>query len=147
MKNIILLSLITISAFGQNPNYDKALAETLGADDYGMKLYMLAILKTGRNTSAEKAVVDSCFRGHLANINNLVEAGKMIVAGPLGKNDKTYRGIFILNVSDIEEARTLLQTDPAIAEDLLGFELYPWYGSAALPQYLEVADKIWKVKP
>jgi len=29
----------------------------------------------------------------------------------------------------------------------LDFELYKWYGSAALPEYIEFSDKIWKVKP
>lgn len=85
--------------------------------------------------------------GLLDNINRLVDDGKLIVAGPLGKNDKTYRGIFILTVKTIEEAEALLQTDPAIKEGLLDFELYKWYGSAALPEYLESSDRIWKVNP
>lgn len=71
----------------------------------------------------------------------------MIVAGPLGKNDNTYRGIFILNVITFEEAEKLLQNDSAIKEGLLDLELYKWYGSAALQEYLEFSDKIWKVKP
>jgi hypothetical protein len=83
----------------------------------------------------------------MENINLLVKEGKMIVAGPLNKNDKTYRGIFILNVTTFEEAESLLQRDSAIKEDLLDFELYKWYGSAALPKYLEFSDKIWKRNP
>ena len=67
-----------------------------------------------------------------------------MVAGPLGKNDKTYRGIFILNVKTFEEANLLLQTDPTIKEKILEAELYNWYGSAALPAYLEESDKVWK---
>ena len=76
-----------------------------------------------------------------------VEKGKLIVAGPLGKNDQTYRGIFILNVTTFDEAKSLLQNDTAIKEGLLDFDLFKWYGSAALPDYLESSDKIWKVKP
>ncbi len=26
-------------------------------------------------------------------------------------------------------------------------ELYNWYGSAALPEYLEASDRIWKINP
>jgi hypothetical protein len=40
-----------------------------------------------------------------------------------------------------------LETDPAIKEKLLRVELYPWYGSAAIPTYLENHDKIWKENP
>jgi uncharacterized protein YciI len=144
-----LLLTLTITAMAQtkNPNYDAELAKTLGGDDYGMKKYILVILKTGTNTTTEKTERDSLFRGHLDNIGRLVELNKLIVAGPLGKNDKTYRGIFILNVTSFEEANQLLETDPAVKEKLLEAELYEWYGSAALPEYLKASDKIWKEKP
>jgi uncharacterized protein YciI len=130
-----------------NPNYDHALAQKLGGDDYGMKAYILVILKTGTNQTSDKTLINNGFRGHKENINALVKEGKMIVAGPLGKNDNTYRGIFILNVATFEEAESLLQKDTAIKEGLLDFELYKWYGSAALPEYLDFSDKIWKAKP
>lgn len=130
-----------------NPLYDARLAERLGADNYGMKGYMLVILKTGPNTTTDTQFINRSFRGHLDNINRLAEEGKLVVAGPLGRNDKTYRGIFILNASTIEEAEQLLQTDPAVAEGLLEAEIYNWYGSAALPMYLDYSDKIWKEKP
>ncbi|HYH56523.1 MAG TPA: hypothetical protein VD772_07930 [Anseongella sp.] len=116
----LLFLLFPVSqALGQseNPNYDPVLAKKLGADDHGMKPYMLVILKTGSNKTSDKTVIDSCFSGHMKNINRLVESGKLIVAGPLGKNDKEYRGIFILNVGTLEEAGELLQTDPAIKEN------------------------------
>jgi uncharacterized protein YciI len=160
MKHILITAFLIISnlALGQantakdtliaNPNYDKALAEKLGGDDYGMKSYFLVVLKTGANTSADKEVIAESFRGHMENINRLVEEEKLVVAGPLGKNENNYRGIFIFhNVKTIEEARELLQTDPAIKTGLLDFDLYTWYGSAALPEYLPFSDKVWKTKP
>ncbi|MDO9183187.1 MAG: DUF6265 family protein [Bacteriovorax sp.] len=131
-----------------NPNYDKALAEKLGGDDYGMKRYILVMLKTGTNKTSDTALINESFRGHLDNINKLVDQGKLIVAGPLGKNENNYRGIFILNnVKTFEEAKELMQTDPAIKSGLLDIELFYWYGSSALPEYLPISDKIWKLKP
>jgi uncharacterized protein YciI len=130
-----------------NPNFDPVLAQKLGGDDYGMKSYVLVILKTGTNQTTDKDLINNSFRGHMENINHLVKEGKMTVAGPLGKNDKAYRGIFILNVTTFEEAESLLQKDSAIKEGILDFELYKWYGSAALPEYLDFSDKIWKQKP
>ena len=130
-----------------NPNYDAALAQKWGADDYGMKSYILVMLKSGSNTSTDKAFLSDSFRSHMDNINRLVDEGKMIVAGPLGKNEQKYRGIFILDTSSFEEASSLLQGDAAISNDILAYELYPWYGSAALPAYLEVSDQIWKLAP
>jgi uncharacterized protein YciI len=146
---LFIMLLLPLFVTGQitNPNYDAELADSLGGDDYGMKNYVLVILKTGSHKTTDKAFVDSCFAGHLANIWRLVEEKKMIVTGPFGKNENSYRGIFILNVNTIPEAEALLQTDPAIKEKLLEADLYIWYGSAALPEYLKTSDKIWKLKP
>lgn len=155
----ILAMCATGMAFGQadaskkdavtaNPNYDKTLADKLGGDDYGMKSYFLVILKTGTNTTTDRDLISESFRGHLDNINRLVKEGKLIVAGPLGKNENGYRGIFILdNVPSVEEANELLQTDPAIKNGLLDYDLFTWYGSAALPEYLPFSDKIWRLEP
>lgn len=130
-----------------NPNYDPILAQKLGGDDYGMKSYVWVVLKTGTNGTTDKTLINKSFRGHMENINHWVMEGKLAVAGPLGKNDNAYRGIFILDVDTFEEAISLLQNDTAIQEGFLDFDLYMWYGSAALPEYLRSADKIWKVKP
>jgi uncharacterized protein YciI len=132
----------------KNENYDTELAKKLEADDYGMKSYFLVILKTGSNTTTDNDVIQRSFRGHMENINRLVKEGKLIVAGPfLSKNEKNYRGIFILDVKNIEEAETIIQSDLAIKNKIFDAEIYPWYGSAALPEYLPAADKIWKEKP
>jgi len=147
---LILFSLIfilSLNAQSTNPEYDSTLARKLGADDYGMKGFILVILKTGPNQTTDKTFINNCFRGHFDNMNRMVKEGKLIVAGPIGKNSNSYRGIFILNLTSVEEADRLLQTDPAVKEGLLEAELYNWYGSAALPEYLPYAEKIWKIKP
>jgi uncharacterized protein YciI len=136
-----------IDSTNANPNYNAILAQKLGADDYGMKKYVLVILKTGNNETDDKELINNAFRGHLDNINKLVKQGKLILAGPLEKNERTYRGIFVLNVTSKAEADEILMTDPAIHENLLTYELFNWYGSAALPEYLPSADKVWKLSP
>jgi uncharacterized protein YciI len=127
-----------------NPLYDSLLAEKLNADDYGMKSYVLVILKTGERTDADKVVRDSLFKGHMNNISRLANEGKLVVAGPLGKNDKQYRGIFVFNVKEIEEAKLLVETDPAVIGKLLDAEYYNWYGSAAMMEINEIHNKIQK---
>jgi uncharacterized protein len=113
-----------------------------------MKSYYFVILKTGQNTTANSEQVRTSFRGHLDNINRLAQEEKLVVAGPLGENTHTFRGIFILqNIGSIEEAKDLLLTDPAIEIGLLDFDIFSWYGSAALPMYLPYSDKIWVSRP
>jgi uncharacterized protein YciI len=151
MKSIATLLLVAFLALNgnaqtSNVNYDHDLAEKLGADEYGMKQYILVILKTGSNVTADKETVNRLFAGHMENITRLVKEHKLVVAGPMGKNVQDYRGIFILDVKTIAEAQALLTTDPAVKEKLLEAELYNWYGSAALPAYLETHQKIEKKK-
>ncbi|HNP47216.1 MAG TPA: hypothetical protein PKK99_01525 [Bacteroidia bacterium] len=144
---ILILCYIISSFFVQahaqsNSKFNKALADSLGADEYGMKKYVLVILKTGEVTITDQHVKDSIFAGHMANIVRLAGLGKLTVAGPLEKNDHNYRGIFIFNVATVEEAQSLVQTDPAVISKVLAAEMYPWYGSAALPMYLKYHDEV-----
>jgi uncharacterized protein YciI len=128
----------------QNPRYDAFLANKLGGDPYGMKGYVFVILKTGPNTNSDKEFISNSFKDHMSNIKRLAEEKKLVVAGPLQKNDLTYRGIFILNTRDFEEAKAMMEPDTAIREGLLEAVLFQWYGSAALSEYLDASDKIWK---
>jgi uncharacterized protein YciI len=146
LMTCLLCSILHIQAQEKKPKaaFDEALAKKLGADNYGMKMYVLVILKTGSNTTETKAKTDSLFAGHMANMGKLVEMNKLIIAGPMGKNEKNYRGIFILNTKSIDEAKQLLETDPAVKSKILDAELYNWYGSAALTEYLPYHEKIQK---
>lgn len=155
MKPLYLLSLIFILSACQkestgtdNPHFDAQLAEKLGADDYGMKSYYLVLLKTPETEPNDAALRAESFAGHMANMGVMVEAGKLVVSGPMGANEKDYRGLFIFrDVNNQEELQQLLETDPAIKNGFLEAEIYDWYGSAALPLYLEPSDKVWKVRP
>jgi len=149
MKKLILLPAIllmcmNISAQPGAQTYDSVLARNLGADEYGMKQYVFVILTPGTSNLEKGAVRDSIFKGHRKNIGKLADSGKLVLAGPFGDNDKLYQGIFIFNVKTIAEAKDLLQTDPAIQAKLLSVELYEWYGSAAISEYLKIQKKITK---
>lgn len=44
-----------------NLNYDKLLAEKLGGDDYGMKIFYLVILKKGTNNTTDETIINESF--------------------------------------------------------------------------------------
>lgn len=144
---LVMTLLASVTSWAQDkPPYNKALADSLGSDERGMRMYQFVILKTGANTIADKDSVQQIFAGHMQNIGRLVKAGYLVVAGPFGKNDKQYRGIFILKAGNKEEAEKLLATDPAIKTGLLAYDLLDWYGSAALPMYLPYSEAISKTR-
>lgn len=132
----------------KKPQFDAELAKSLGADTYGMKSYFLVVLKTGTNASTDGDLRKESFAQHLRNIQGLVAEEKLVVAGPIAKNDKDYRGIFIFhNLSTPQELQDILKSDLAIQNQYLDYDIYTWYGSAALPVYLETAYKISKETP
>lgn len=113
--------------------YDSVYAESVGADEYGMRPYVMAFLKEGPNRDLDSAQAMELQIAHMENINRLAEEGKLVLAGPFYNNEGSdLRGIYIFDVETVEEAEELTNTDPAIQQGSLVMELMPWYGSAAL---------------
>lgn len=66
-------------------------------------------------------------KGHMDNIMKMARDGKLVLAGPF-TDDGDLRGIFILNVRSLDEAKKLCDGDPAVAAGRLKAEIHPWYG-------------------
>lgn len=129
-------------------HYDAELAKTLGGNDNGMKNYVFVILKTGpKDVDFKGKERDDIFAGHMANIGRLADDGKLAVAGPFGKNEKGYRGLYVFNVATIEEAQKIVESDPAVKSGILIPDMTLWYGSASLMATPEIHKKITKPKP
>ena len=122
---------------GTEVTYDSVKAKLYGADDYGMKKYVMAFLKRGPNTEIDSAESAKLMRGHLDNINRMAEEGTLVLAGPFFGNGD-LRGIYIFDVDNLADAEALTNTDPAIQAGRLEMELLEWYGSAAL---LDLKDR------
>lgn len=145
---LLLGSLIVFSSHSAladtsapSPKYDKALAEKLGADDYGMRQYVLVILKTGPNKIAAGPERDEMFKGHFSNMKRLAEEGVLALAGPLDGVDG-WRGLFVLAVADIDEAKKHVATDPVIIKGEMVAEYHKYYGSAALMTINDLHPKL-----
>jgi uncharacterized protein YciI len=137
---LICITLLSFNAFCENkleqnePIYNPDLAAELGADDYGMKMYVMAFLKAGPNRDQSEDEAAELQKAHMANIMRMAKDGDLVLAGPFGPNDQGMQGIYIFNVKTVAEAEALTATDPAIKAGRLVMELIPWYGSAAVMQ-------------
>ena len=147
---LLMLSFIcipNIALRAEDRAFDPELAKRLGADERGMKMYVLCILKTGPKDAEIKGDDrKQIFAGHFANIGRLADEGKLVVAGPFGKNEKSYRGLYIFNVATIEEAEKLVTLDPAVKAGVFVPDLTLWYGTAAIMVVNETHKKIEKPK-
>lgn len=126
MKKIIfLLVLIALSqhiVFAQKDSASKK-------DELKVKQFWLVILKTGPK---DKEITDTAernkiFAGHFANMKRLHKEGILKAAGPFGKNDFTWRGLFILDCNTKEEAATYVNTDPSVKSGVFIVDIVPWY--------------------
>ncbi len=152
MRNLILIAVACLSwsyALAQapspppKPTFDAELAKSVGADEFGMRKYVLVVLKTGPTPMPAGKERDEMFKGHFANINRLAADGKLALAGPFDGVDG-WRGLFILAVSDIEEAKQLTATDPVVSSGEMMAEYHTYYGSAALMLVNEAHKRVAK---
>lgn len=129
--------------------YDAKLAKALGADAYGMRSYVMVILKTGPNdkTITDEAQRAKIFAGHFSNMKVLTANKKLVLAGPFGDPDNIKRGLYIFNVKTVDEAKALVMTDPAVKAGIFTPDFTPYYGSAALVQVNSIHKKIAKENP
>lgn len=122
--------------------FDAALAQKTGADERGMRMYVLVVLRSGPTPVKDEAARKSMFAGHMANIQRLAKEGRLALAGPFGKNEDGWRGLFVFAVKDIEEARALTASDPVIVNGEMVADYYPWYSSAAISLVPELSEKL-----
>ncbi|NOX83485.1 MAG: hypothetical protein GXP06_10970 [Alphaproteobacteria bacterium] len=125
--------------------YDELLAEQLGADEYGMRLYVFVVLSTGPAIITDENHRKEIFAGHFSNMGRLATEGKLVLAGPFIEGGKK-RGLYIFNQATIEEAEALVSTDPAVVAGIFTAEYTKFYGSAALVELNKIHKKIQKTK-
>ena len=117
----LLLSLLCGSTFAQKKKNSK----DNPMDMSKMKTYYLVLLKKGPKRSQDSTEAMKIQTAHLAHITNLASNGKLAIAGPCTDNGD-LRGIFILNVTTLEEAKALTEADPAVKAGRLIMEIHPW---------------------
>lgn len=143
---LMALCIASASAFAQETAsasaFDAELAKKTGADEHGMRTYVLVVLKTGPKRMPNGAARDAMFAGHFANMERLAKEGKLALAGPFAKDPDGWRGLFVFAVDGIDEAKKLTATDPVIANGEMVAEYHAWYGSAATMLVPELHEKL-----
>jgi hypothetical protein len=98
-----------------------------------MQGYQLVLLRRGPAWTPDKTPdTQKLFEGHMANINAMAAACKLVIAGPIDspETDRTaLAGIFVFDAKR-EELDALLKNDPAIAAGRLVPEIHAWYSDA-----------------
>ena len=122
--------------------FDADLAKRTGADERGMRSYVLVVLKTGPKKVEDPEARKAMFAGHFANMERWTTAGKLVLAGPFSQDPDGWRGLYVFAVADKAEAKALTETDPVIVNGEMVAEYHDWYGSAALMLLPENHDRL-----
>ena len=73
-------------------------------------------------TDREEEIVDR----HFNKLQELLKEGKLVLAGrTLNMDEKTF-GIVIIDVPSEEEAKNIMENDPAVKEGVMTAELFPY---------------------
>lgn len=148
---LIAFVFATTLCFGQNTlptvtvEYDSTLARKLGADDYGMKEYVMVILNTGTLQMNDMSERNKIISAHIKAIDTWTNDGKLVFAGPF-MQDNDMQEIYILQVKTLDEAKKLTDTDPAVKSGLYSVEYHLWYGPAALQEISPLNKALQKKK-
>jgi uncharacterized protein YciI len=101
----------------------------VGPGGFEMTTYYVGFLYRGAKwTPEETAETRKLQEEHMANIQKMAAAGKLVIAGPFVDNGD-LRGLYVFRVASAEEAKALVESDPAVKAGRLRFELHPWYAA------------------
>jgi uncharacterized protein YciI len=106
-----------------------AKASEAGPGGYEMTTYYVGFLYRGPKwTPEETPETRKLQEGHMANILKMGAEGKLVIAGPFTDNGD-LRGLYVFRAASAEEAKALVESDPAVQAGRLRFELHPWYAA------------------
>jgi uncharacterized protein YciI len=97
--------------------------------------YYFVFLRRGPAWTAEATPESRMLSAaHMANIERLIQSGEMVVAGPFSNQsgEEALAGMFILRTASIEEARGIVNSDPAVVAGRFVYEIVPWFGPKTL---------------
>lgn len=91
-----------------------------------LKAYWFVVLKAGPNREHSAEQVQDIQRGHMAHMAAMAEAGKLLIAGPMGEPGE-WRGLQIYDEMPREEVEALCAADPAVIAGRLVCDIRLWY--------------------
>ena len=100
-----------------------------------MAIYYAVFLRRGPAwTAAATPETTALSRAHRENIERLTKEGLMVVAGPFldQTGDRALAGLFVLRVGSPQDAKAVVEGDPAVKAGRFVYEIVPWLGPKSL---------------
>ncbi len=128
-KSLLTPALFVILFFPLSPAATPPQKTVAG---YEMTTYYVAFLSRGPKWTPEVTPeTERLQEAHMANIRKMAADGKLVLAGPF-TDDGKLRGMFVLTVGSLEEAKALADADPAVRAGRLLAEVHPWFSAKGI---------------
>ena len=90
--------------------------------------YGFVLLRSGpRALEYDDAELDRLQAAHLAHLDAMRDAGKLMVAGPFSDQpDESFRGLCVY-ACGIEETRALAESDPSVRAGRMAVDVMTWW--------------------
>lgn len=94
--------------------------------DRSDRSYIFTYLILDAPEKLDQQQMQQAMQGHFENMGKLAEQGDLLIAGPLAEPriDPSYRGIFVFSTDDIDQGKTLFNTDPSVQAGVFKPEMY-----------------------
>ncbi len=133
--SLVLLTTLISFADAQVKRAEKPPREKERIDEGEMKTYIMVFLKEGPNRKQTEKEAAEIQKNHLDHLTSMYQEGLLIMAGPF-QDEQKIKGILVLNLAEIEQAKALINEDPAVKAGRLIAEYHLWYtksGTVTLP--------------
>ena len=128
-RTISLAAVLLFAGFAAAQTPKEPPKTTVGPGGFEMTTYYVGFLYRGPKWTAEQTPESEALqKAHLANIQRMAEAGKLLVAGPF-TDGGDLRGLYVFRVATLEEAQALAASDPAVQAGRLRLEFHPWFAA------------------
>ena len=128
-SSLITLIAVAIIVFSLSPGLSQAGSINPEAQEpkYEMGTFYLVLLIKPSNGAVPQAMPNQQLLGeHLKHVRGLLTSGKAAIAGPF-LDDSRIAGVFVLNASSPEEARTIEEADPLVKSGGFSVEVLKWW--------------------
>jgi len=89
-------------------------------------LYRIQPVRTELLVSGPTAEEERAITEHFEYLKSLTESGIVILAGRTLNTDESNFGIVVYRAEDDDAARSIMESDPAVAADVFRAELFPY---------------------
>lgn len=89
-------------------------------------IYLLRLRRPELLTEGADPEEEATLQRHFTWLQGLVSKGQVLLAGRTDTTDAKTFGLVLLLAETAGEARDLMQADPAVAENLMSAELFPF---------------------